>query len=222
VAGTNQCRLLGSPIASDTASYFTSDGLGVVVSAPGEDREDVSRGCLIKSVGILSTRLGGGTTRMSGTSMAAPHVAGIAARHYQQDPGYTPADIRQFLEHDADNVGTAPLNSPTSSYSPDGERGRNRSSALTLPTVRQRRPGGFPSNWRRSRSFCLGNRRSAASAHERLGRHRERPTRSKSATLVFVRGVSGARLRSPLNGGYVTLRELVCSADRIDRMKTWT
>jgi subtilisin len=107
--GSNQCRFLGSAIAADTASYFTTDGAGVAVSAPGEDKEDVSKGCLIKSVGILSTRLGGGTTRMSGTSMAAPHVSGIAARYYQQALGYTPSDIRQFLQQDAEGGGTAPL-----------------------------------------------------------------------------------------------------------------
>ena len=113
-AGSNQCRFLSSPVAADTASYFTSDGSGVTVSAPGEDKEDVSRSCSIKSVGILSTRLGGGTIRMSGTSMASPHVAGIVARYYQQ--GDTPSDIRLLLEARADRGGTAPLNSPTSGY----------------------------------------------------------------------------------------------------------
>ena len=119
VAGTNQCRLLARPIGADTASYFTTDGLGVTISAPGEDQEDVSRGCLIKSVGILSTRLGGGTTRMSGTSMAAPHVAGIAARHFQQYPGWSPADVRARIASDATRAGVAPLDSPTSSYTFD-------------------------------------------------------------------------------------------------------
>jgi subtilisin len=118
-AGTNQCRLLSGPIAADTASYFTTDGPDVTVSAPGEDQEDVSRGCLIKSVGILSTALGGGTTRMSGTSMAAPHVAGIAARYAQA--GFAAADIHQLLES-ADRVGVAPLDSPTASYTFDGVR----------------------------------------------------------------------------------------------------
>lgn len=120
--GSNQCRFLSAPIAADTASYFTTDGPDVIISAPGEDAEDVNRGCLIKSVGILSTRLGGGTTRLSGTSMASPHVAGAVARYYQPDLSYTSWDIRQFLGLDADRGGAAPLDSPTGAYSFDGVR----------------------------------------------------------------------------------------------------
>lgn len=122
LAGSNACRFLANPIGADTASYFTSDGTGVTVSAPGEERENVSRGCMIQSVGILSTRLGGGTTRMSGTSMAAPHVAGIAARHYQINPGFDPAEVRGFIAADAERQGTAPLDSPTGGYTFDGDR----------------------------------------------------------------------------------------------------
>lgn len=121
-AGTNQCRNLSAPIAADTASYFTTDGQGVTISAPGEDQENVSRGCMIQSVGILSTRLGGGTTRMSGTSMSAPHVSGIVVRYLQTNPSLTVAGVRQVLVDDAVRTGTAPLNSPTSSYSFDGVR----------------------------------------------------------------------------------------------------
>ncbi len=120
LAGTNQCRFLSAPVAADTASYFTTDGTGVMVSAPGEERENVSRGCFISSVGILSTRLGGGTTRMSGTSMASPHVAGVVARYYQA--GFQASDIRQFLQIDADRIGVGPLDSPGTQYTFDGER----------------------------------------------------------------------------------------------------
>jgi subtilisin len=131
--GTNSCRRLSGKIFADTASYFTTDGAreldlsgnwlrGVTISAPGADAENVSNGCMISSVGILSAKLGGGTTRMSGTSMASPHVAGVAARFIQQNPAWTPENIRTQLRNTAQNTGTAPLNSPTSSYTFDGDR----------------------------------------------------------------------------------------------------
>ena len=120
--GSNQCRWLSAPIAADTASYFTTDGANVVVSAPGEDAENVSRACLISSTGILSTRRGGGTTRMSGTSMASPHVAGIVARHFQANPAFTLSDVRQFVALDAARRSVAPFDSPTTTYTFDGIR----------------------------------------------------------------------------------------------------
>jgi len=129
--GTNSCRQIKVVIKANTASSFTSDGAylalvssvglqGVTISAPGEDQEDIAKGCYTSSVGILSTKLGGGTTRMSGTSMAAPHVAGIAARLVQKGIG-TPESIRSALRSNP-LLGVAPYDAPTGSYSFDGER----------------------------------------------------------------------------------------------------
>jgi subtilisin len=128
-AGTSACAGHASPVIDDTASYFTTDGafdsttgIGVTVSAPGEDREDISRSCFLKSVGILSTRLGGGTVRMSGTSMAAPHVTGVVALMAQQTPALTPDNARRRLRLGAAARDTAPFDSPGAGYSFDGER----------------------------------------------------------------------------------------------------
>lgn len=120
---------IGWFIGADTASYFTTDGafnsstgIGVTISAPGADQEDIVSG-YIQSVGILSTRLGGGTTRMSGTSMAAPHTAGVVALMYQQAGGaLSPESIRATLMSTASKIGSAPFNSPTSTYTFDGVR----------------------------------------------------------------------------------------------------
>jgi subtilisin len=127
-AGSSACGGHPSPVTGDTASYFTTDGafdsltgIGVSVSAPGEDREDINRSCFLRSVGILSTRLGGGTVRMSGTSMAAPHVTGVVTLMAEQST-VTPDDARRRLRLGADGASIAPLDSPASGYSFDGER----------------------------------------------------------------------------------------------------
>ncbi len=119
-------------ILADTASYFTTDGawdaeagIGVTISAPGEEQENVLKGYRLSSVGILSLKVGGangGTTRMAGTSMASPHVAGVAALLYQQRSAtMDPELVRACVAGGAMNA-AAPLNSPTTCYTFDGDR----------------------------------------------------------------------------------------------------
>ncbi|MEV6654357.1 S8 family serine peptidase [Streptomyces sp. NPDC051219] len=69
------------------ASY-SNFGNGVIdVAAPGGDG----------SSGVYSTLPGGKYGNMNGTSMASPHVAGVAALLASVNPTYTPADIRAGL-----------------------------------------------------------------------------------------------------------------------------
>jgi subtilisin len=133
-AGTSNNRRIAA-IAADTASYFTTDGVGVAISAPGEEQENVQFP-YINSLGILSTALGGGTTRMSGTSMAAPHTTGVVALLLEKCASLTPplvltpADVKARIMV-GEKEGVAPLNSPTGSYTFDGER----EGILYAPTV---------------------------------------------------------------------------------------
>jgi subtilisin family serine protease len=61
-------------------------------------------------VGILSTRRGGGTTSMSGTSMASPHVGGAAAVYLSSHPTATPAAVEAALKSAAVATGTTSKN----------------------------------------------------------------------------------------------------------------
>jgi subtilisin family serine protease len=118
----NRCRSYGGVIGADTASYFTTDGAGVAISAPGAQKENISRRCSAQTVGILSLRAGGGTTRMSGTSMASPHVAGVVALVKEACGALSPSDVRSIIEKSAELVGFAPFDSPTNGYSFDDVR----------------------------------------------------------------------------------------------------
>ena len=126
------CKSFTGIIASDTASEFTTDGkfdelsgVGVTISAPGEDAENI-KNCSVNSVGILSTRVGGKTTRLSGTSMAAPHVAGVVALMWEkslfQGATLAPENVRTTIQASADLIDEAPLDSPTNGYTLDNER----------------------------------------------------------------------------------------------------
>jgi subtilisin family serine protease len=85
-ARVRQTLCAGATDRSDRGASFTNTGECVAVFAPGVD--------------ITSARRSGGSTTMSGTSMASPHVAGTAALCLQRHPGQDPAAVRQcVLDH---------------------------------------------------------------------------------------------------------------------------
>ncbi|MBM7439562.1 S8 family peptidase [Streptomyces sp. HB132] len=71
----------------DRQAAFSNWGTCVSLYAPGVD--------------IVSARLGGGSTTLSGTSMASPHVAGAAALYKEQNPDATPQEVADWLAGEA-------------------------------------------------------------------------------------------------------------------------
>lgn len=56
-------------------------------------------------VSVHSAWTGGGYRRISGTSMATPHVSGVAALHLQADPSVTGDDLRALMKLQATPLG---------------------------------------------------------------------------------------------------------------------
>ncbi|MFF5443859.1 S8 family serine peptidase [Streptomyces sp. NPDC012888] len=85
-------------------SYYSSYGLGVAdVSAPGGDRYQIPE-TPDKNGRVLSTVLDGGYGYKQGTSMATPHVAGVAALLKSANPWATPAQLQRMLKAQADKM----------------------------------------------------------------------------------------------------------------------
>jgi aqualysin 1 len=81
---TNGIVTVAATDGRNRAARFSNYGSCVDVWAPG--------------VGILSTRRGGGMARMSGTSMASPHVAGGAALRLSRARRRSPARVEAALK----------------------------------------------------------------------------------------------------------------------------
>ncbi|MCX5606532.1 MULTISPECIES: S8 family peptidase [unclassified Streptomyces] len=71
----------------DEETDFSNYGTCVSLYAPGQ--------------AIVSAKLGGGSVALDGTSMAAPHVAGVAALYKQAHPNADPAELNEFLDSEA-------------------------------------------------------------------------------------------------------------------------
>ncbi|QOV39260.1 S8 family serine peptidase [Streptomyces ferrugineus] len=87
-------------------SYYSSYGYGVVdLAAPGGDRLYQLPDTPSKNGRILATLPNGRYGYLQGTSMAAPHAAGVAALLKSRHPKATPAQLHALLRAQADNPG---------------------------------------------------------------------------------------------------------------------
>jgi len=91
---------IGATDSNDGIARFSSRG---PVSYQGETytKPDVSA----PGVDVYSAKNGGGYQKMSGTSMATPHTAGVVALMLQADPDISVARIQQILEDTAVDLG---------------------------------------------------------------------------------------------------------------------
>ena len=80
---TEPALTVGATDNTDARASFSNIGPCVDIFAPG--------------VNVTSAWLNGGTNTISGTSMAAPHVAGVAALHLGVYPSATPAEVGDAL-----------------------------------------------------------------------------------------------------------------------------
>ncbi|MFJ6378980.1 S8 family serine peptidase [Kitasatospora sp. NPDC092039] len=102
--------------AKNTKSYYSSYGLGVIdVAAPGGDMYQAAD-TPSKEGGILSTLPNNQYGYQQGTSMATPHVSGVAALLKSAHPRATPAQLRAMLKAQADNPGC-----PATPYDGNGD-----------------------------------------------------------------------------------------------------
>ncbi|WP_228975662.1 S8 family peptidase [Streptomyces sp. DH12] len=82
-ASTPRAVTVGASDHQDREASFSNFGPCLDLYAPGTQ--------------IRSARLGGGSTTLDGTSMASPHVAGVATLYKARNPGASPAEVTDWL-----------------------------------------------------------------------------------------------------------------------------
>jgi subtilisin family serine protease len=110
-AGFDNVIAVGATDINDGIANFSAQGNHIDVSAPG--------------VGILSTFTDGGYANIDGTSMAAPHVSGIASLLKGFNTNLSNDDIENLLRLSADDRGAAGFDAAFGAGRVNAERALN-------------------------------------------------------------------------------------------------
>ena len=98
---------------SDVFAYYSNYGGATDIAAPGGDCGPGFPATCLSPYFILSAYIfpsgAPGYVFATGTSMASPHVAAVAAVVKALHPGWTPGDIRSYLKETADPIGPQQL-----------------------------------------------------------------------------------------------------------------
>ncbi len=104
-AGLDRVITVAASDASDRKAGFSNGGERIDVAAPGVDI--LSARATNNPMCTADKTVGGTYCRVSGTSMATPHVAGLAALLLAKNPALTNEEVRQIIRTSADDLGTA-------------------------------------------------------------------------------------------------------------------
>jgi subtilisin family serine protease len=101
-ASANGVITVGASARDDSFAEYSNYGSCISMHAPGND--------------IPSAWIGSSTAvkTITGTSMSAPHVAGLAARYAQSNPSASPATIKETFTADDASVSGSPSNTTVS------------------------------------------------------------------------------------------------------------
>nr|WP_042191645.1 S8 family peptidase [Kibdelosporangium sp. MJ126-NF4]CEL20204.1 Alkaline protease [Kibdelosporangium sp. MJ126-NF4]CTQ97430.1 Alkaline protease [Kibdelosporangium sp. MJ126-NF4] len=91
---------IGATTRNDSYASYSNKGKCIRLLAPGSE--------------ITSTWVGSGTRVLSGTSMASPHVAGVAALYKQANGDRSQGDVMYWMEQNGSGsrIGQVPANTP--------------------------------------------------------------------------------------------------------------
>ncbi len=107
----SNCIAVSATDHNDASSAYSSIGPEVTIAAPGGygrpfDEDDVYSTMPNYSVVLNTTEgLPLDYAYLAGTSMACPHVAGLAALLLSEDPTLAPSDVREIIKSTADDLG---------------------------------------------------------------------------------------------------------------------